>query len=135
MTLQRRVAAWAAFVSVVALSQPIWAQKNSGPLLPIEPVAPMTSAPAYRPRPAPYAAPRPAPMTGPTAGPGHNPQVERLADRLPIDPQTRDLRDQLPRDTRATERSLGLHPARGPVTDLRGHTPSPGEIANALAPR
>ena len=117
---------WLGLALGLALTHPAVAQKNSGPLLPIEPSAPRARTYIRR------RAPTPLPVA-PQAG--RNPDAEQLSERLPLDPQTRDLRDQLPPDTRAVERRLGLRPARGPVTDLRGHTPSPREIANALAPR
>lgn len=128
MTLPMRTCALICFALGVASSLPALAQKNSGPLLPVETPRsrPAPAAPSYTPRRAPDVA---------TRQPGRNPQAEQLSERLPLDAQTRDLRDQLPADTRETQRRLGLHPARGPVTDLRGHTPTPGEIANALAPR
>lgn len=102
-----------------------WAQKNSGPLLP--------TAPAPYRAPAPYAAPYAAPPA--PAQEGRNPDVERLAQTLPLDPQTRGLQNQEPADPRGTERRLGLREPRGPATDMRGRTPSPREIVNALAPR
>ncbi len=121
----------------LGLAVPAWAQKNSGPLLPASPpayappaYAAPPAAPSYAPRP--YSpAPRPPPP-GPQAG---NPDAERLAQTLPLDPQTRELRDQMPPDPRGTERRLGLREPRGPATDLRGRTPSPREIVDALAPR
>ena len=71
-------------------------------------------------------------MAAPRPG---NPDAERLAQALPLDPQTRELRDQMPADPRGTELRLGLREPRGPATDLRGRTPSPQEIVDALAPR
>lgn len=125
---------------------PAWAQKNSGPLLPTSPPAyspPAYSPPAYSPLPyaqppyAPrgYAPPAPRPLPSAAAPRPGNPDAERLAQALPLDPQTRELRDQLPPDPRGTERRLGLREPRGPATDLRGRTPSPREIVDALAPR
>ena len=126
----------------LAVPHPASAQKNSGSLLPTTPPyspQPYSSQPypppAYAPTPyAPRAAaPRPLP---PVAGPqGGNPDVERLAQSLPLDPQTRELQDQMPADPRGTERRLGLREPRGPATDMRGRTPSPREIVDALAPR
>lgn len=109
-------------------------QKNTGPVLPTfppgmsaPPSAAPPPAPAYRPAPPPPASA--APRTG-------NPDAERLAQALPLDPQTRELRDQLPADPRGTGQRLGLREPRGPATDLRGgRTPSPREIVDALAPR
>ena len=119
-----------AFISTVAI--PAWAQKNSGPLLPMTPTP--DARPSYAPpphMPPPYMPPAFAP---PAARAG-NPDAERLAQSLPLDPQTRELRDQMPADPRSTERRLGLREPRGPATDLRSHTPSPREIVDALAPR
>lgn len=120
--------------TALGLAAPAWAQKNSGPLLP-------TSPPAYAPPPyshqpyasRPYTPPAPRPM--PPAPQAGNPDAERLAQTLPLDPQTRELRDQMPADPRGAERRLGLREPRGPATDLRGRTPSPREIVDALAPR
>lgn len=121
-------------VFVAGVAFPALAQKNSGPLLPTTPAyaprayasptydAPPSSAPRL------YDAPRP-----PAARAG-NPDAERLAQTLPLDPRTRELRDRMPADPQETERRLGLREPHGPATDLRGHTPSPREIVNALAP-
>lgn len=132
----------AALGTALGIAAPAWAQKNSGPLLPTSPPAyapraftppayapPAYAPPAYAP---PSYAPRPAPPAAPQAG---NPDAERLAQTLPLDPQTRELHDQMPADPRGTERRLGLREPRGPATDLRGRTPSPREIVDALAPR
>lgn len=125
----------------LAIAVPARAQKNSGPLLPISPPSyspPAYSPPAYTPpsyarRSYAPAMPRPIP---PAAAPRPgNPDAERLAQSLPLDPQTRELRDQMPSDPRGTERRLGLREPRGPATDMRGRTPSPREIIDALAPR
>lgn len=108
------------------------AQKNTGPVLPTfppgmaAPAAPRAAPPAAAYAPPPSAAP--APRSG-------NPDVERLAQALPLDPQTRELRDQLPSDPRGTGQRLGLREPRGPAVDMRGRTPSPREIVDALAPR
>lgn len=135
----------------LALAAPAWAQKNSGPLLPATP--PTYSAPAYPPgygapspagRPAPQYAPQYAPQNAPQYAPQYapqaapragNPDAERLAQSLPLDPQTRELQDRLPPDPRGTGQRLGLREPQGPATDLRGRTPSPREIVDALAPR
>ena len=126
-------------IIVAGLTAPAWAQKNSGPLLS---TAPPYTTPAYRPAPyasPPYALPYapayvpPAPRA-PAARAG-NADAERLAQSLPLDPQTRELRDQMPADPHGTERRLGLREPRGPATDLRGRAPSPREIVDALAPR
>lgn len=126
MILRTRTCAVICLAIGTATSLPASAQKNSGPLLPIEAPRARATPPTYAPR----RAPEPSAQQ-----PGRNPQVEQLSERLPLDPQTREMRDQLPPDTRDIQRRLGLRPARGPVTDLRGHTPTPREIANALAPR
>ena len=115
----------------LGIAAPAWAQKNSGPLLP-------TSPPAYSPPPyarRAYAPVTPRPMPPVTNSRPGNPDAERLAQSLPLDPQTRELRDQMPSDPRGTERRLGLREPRGPATDMRGRTPSPREIIDALAPR
>ena len=113
---------------------PALAQKNSGPLLPIAPppvtYAPRPVAPAYAP-PSPL---RPAPVA-PQARPGGNPDVERQAQALPLDPQTREMRDQPVPNARAVEQRLGLRAARGPATDMRGRNASSREIVDALKPR
>ena len=117
---------------LLASAAPAWAQKNSGPLLPVEP-----AAPAYRPQPIPRPAPpmfAPPPMPQPQQG-GVNPEAERLARTLPLPPETRELRDGVPADRVGTERRLGLREPRGQATDMRGRTPSPREIVDALAPR
>lgn len=121
-------------VVALGIAVPAWAQKNSGPLLPTSPPAyapPPYAPPSYAPRPS-YPPPAPQPPPGPQAG---NPDAERLAQTLPLDPQTRELRDQMPPDPRGIERRLGLREPRGPATDLRGRTPTPREIVDALAPR
>lgn len=126
-----RAAAGLAVLLACAAGQPAWAQKNTGPVLPTAPAYP---SPAY---PAPsYSAPRPAapPPMAPQAG-ATNPEAERLAQSLPLDPMTRELRDSLPPDPAGTQRRLGLRAPRGPATDLRGRTPSSREIVDALAPR
>lgn len=146
--MQHRMTRWPLLAGVplgaaVALSVlacgPAAAQKNSGPLLPVGPppmvtptrpnIPPPTYAPAVRP---PMGQAPGGPMAGAAGG---NPDVERQAQALPIDPATRDMQDQVPADPRRVERALGLRPARGPVTDLRGHTATAREIVDALAPR
>ena len=134
----------AALSIALGIAAPAWAQKNSGPLLPTSPPAyapPAYAPPAYAPPPyasppfarRPYAVPAPQPM--PPAPQAGNPDAERLARTLPLDPQTREMRDQMPADPRGAERRLGLREPRGPATDLRGRTPSSREIVDALAPR
>lgn len=133
----------AALGMALGIAAPAWGQKNSGPLLPTSPPAytpPAYTPPLYAPPPVsppfarrPYAVPAPQPM--PPAPQAGNPDAERLARTLPLDPQTRELRDQMPADPRGAERRLGLREPRGPATDLRGRTPSSREIVDALAPR
>lgn len=134
----------AALGIALGIAAPARAQKNSGPLLPTSPPAytpPAYAPPLYAPPPPasppfarrPYAAPAPQPM--PPAPQAGNPDAERLARTLPLDPQTREMRDQMPADPRGAERRLGLREPRGPATDLRGRTPSSREIVDALAPR
>jgi len=118
--------------TVLGIAAPAWAQKNSGPLLPVSP--PAYTPPVYIP-PAPRLYPPPAPRPAPPAPQAGNPDAERLAQTLPLDPQTRELRDQMPADPRGAERRLGLREPQGPATDLRGRTPSAREIVDALAPR
>ena len=101
---------------------------------------PATPPPAARPaRPTPFDGPAfpqgTAPGTAQGAPQGANPAVEQQAMALPLDPATRELRDAVPADVPGVERQLGLREPRGPRTDLRGRTPSPQEIADALAPR
>lgn len=122
-------------VMIVAFGAvPTLAQKNSGPLLPIEPY-PQPRAPLPPPRYAPPLQPSSPSPSYRAPATGNNPAVEQRAQSLPIDPQTRELRDQLPADPRGVERRLGLREARGPVTDLRGHNASSREIVDALRPR
>ena len=126
----------AALAAFLLGAGPVAAQKNSGPLLPVAPsMAPMRPTippPTYVPAVRPPMGQAPAPMAG---APGGNPDAERQAQALPLDPATRDMQDQVPADPRRLERALGLRPARGPVTDLRGHTATAREIVDALAPR
>lgn len=96
------------------------AQKFPGPAAP-QPVRPARPIPS-------------APFGEPVA-PQNNPAVEQQAAALPLDPATREMRDAVPADVPGIERQLGLREPRGPRTDLRGRTPSPQEIADALAPR
>lgn len=124
---QRLLPAVLGLALCAVVAPPVLAQKNSGPLLPVNP--------APRPPPA-YAAPRPpppAPQAG--AAQGANPDAERLAQSLPLDPQTRELRDQMPANPQGVERRLGLREPHGRVVDLRGRLPSSREIVDALAPR
>jgi len=121
-------------VGALATSPVALAQKNSGPLLPVAPAAP--AAPQQvrpvTPRMAPPSTALPGALPG--AG-GTNQDAERLGRTLPLDPATREIRDGVPPDRIGTERRLGLREPRGPATDMRGRTPSPREIVDALAPR
>jgi hypothetical protein len=125
------------------------AQKYPGATIPTGPQVPY-SAPSPYSTPSPYSAPSPyaTPYTAPVrpqatipalpaapAGQEADAAAARVAQSLPLDPATRDLRDRLPPNVPAVERALGLHPPTGPATDLRGGTPSPRDIVNALAPR
>ncbi len=137
ITPRRRAGLFAALVLAgsVGLAAGAVAQKNSGPLLPVTP-----AAPAMVPQPSRPPVQRPAPPPGPRMSQtpsqgGTNPDAESLARTLPLDPQTRDLRDAAPPDRAGTERRLGLREPRGAATDMRGRTPSPREIVDALAPR
>jgi len=136
---QSNALVFAVVAFVAGMVVPAWAQKNSGPLLPMSPpyTPPSYARPSY-PSPS-YASPSYMPPRAlrplPPAARAGNPDAERLAQTLPLDPQTRELRDQMPADPRGTERRLGLREPHGPATDLRGRAPSPREIVNALAPR
>jgi hypothetical protein len=119
------------------------AQKYPGATIPTGPQVPY-SAPSPYSTPSPYSAPYTAPLRPPVTAPASpaapagqeaDAAAERVAQSLPLDPATRDLRDRLPPNIPAVERALRLRPPRGPATDLRGGTPSPREIVNALAPR
>lgn len=127
----RGVVAGNALLAVLA-APTAWAQKNSGPLLQTAPL-PVRPAPQAYPAPRAYPA-APRTVAPPSAG-GANPNAARLAQTLPIDPQTSALVNQEPADPRATERRLGLREPRGSATDMRGRRPSPREIVDALAPR
>jgi hypothetical protein len=67
------------------------------------------------------------------ATPETNAAATRLADSLPLDATTRDLRNRLPADPHAVERKLGLREPHGTRVDMRGRTPTPKEIVDALA--
>jgi hypothetical protein len=105
-------------------------------------VAPSPSAktpyPTYAPPPYAPAAPAPRsalpPATLPSTGTigGNDAGARQIENRLPLDPATRNLQDQVPPNPGAVERQLGLRQPVGPVTDLRGHAPSPQEIVNGL---
>jgi hypothetical protein len=64
-----------------------------------------------------------------------DPAAAQVGDALPLPPAVRDLRNQLPPDPRGTARQLGLREPTGRATDMRNRTPTPREIADALAPR
>lgn len=85
------------------------------------------------PAPAPQAMPQPAAQPAAPAGAESDAEARQLAQRLPLPPATRDLQNRLPADVLGTERQLGLRRPNGPRVDMRGRTPSPEEIANALA--
>jgi hypothetical protein len=105
----------------------VMAQKYPGTSIPTAPApAPKYSAPNIQPV-------SPYPTT--PAAPSQDPDAERVARGLPLDPSIRELHDQVPPSIPAVERSLGLHVPTGRVTDLRGRVASPAEIVNALAPR
>jgi len=126
---------WIAYACVFTLfgSVSATAQKYPGTAIPYAPAptAP-TPAPRYPTSPVPQA---PAPAPSPATQPGIDAQAEQRAQTLPLDPGTRELRDQLPPNVPSVERSLGLRPATGPTVDLRGRLASPREIVDALAPR
>lgn len=98
---------------------------------PIQPYRPPAAAPTTPP---PWSAPAVVPaVPGPAGAIGGNDAAALQAERsLPLDPGTRNLQNQLPPDPQAVQRQLGLRTPVGPVTDLRGHTPSAQEIANGL---
>jgi hypothetical protein len=110
--------------SILALPSAGLAQKNSGPA-PAPPYIPPTAAPMRPVLPPPVAAP-PAPVEADNS-------ARSLAQQLPLDPATRDLRNRLPADVPGTIRRLGLRVPQGPRTDMRGRTPSAQEVTNALA--
>ena len=108
-----------------------FAQKNPGITIPTGPMTPPASA-IQRP---PAFVPPNIPNVSASQAEGSDPAAERVARGLPLDPQTRDLRDRLPPDLPAVERALHLRPPVGSATDMRGRTPSAQEIVDALAPR
>ena len=135
---------WIALVCVMSLFgiASAAAQKYPGTPIPVAPAPavkyPSPAAPQYPSSTAPQypasAAPQP-PVPSPALQPERDAAAEQRAQRLPLDPGTRELRDQLPPNVAGVERTLGLRPARGPATDLRGRLVSPREIVDALAPR
>jgi hypothetical protein len=64
-----------------------------------------------------------------------NRSVDELAADLPLDQGTRDLTDAMPPDPGAIELRLGLRRTRAIGVDMRGRTPSPVELVEALAPK
>ena len=132
---------WTGCACVVALSLAFAAaanaQKYPGATIPAGPQIPYSAPSPYS---TPYTAPARPQMTIPAlpaapAAQEGDAAAARVAESLPLDPATRDLRDRLPPNVPAVERALGLHPPSGPATDMRGATPSPRDIVNALAPR
>jgi hypothetical protein len=121
---------WIACVCVISLfgAASATAQKYPGTTIPVAP-APSSK---YYPPPAAPQLPAPSPTL---QQPGRDAAAEQRAQSLPLEPGTRELRDQLPPNVPAVERRLGLRPASGPATDLRGRLVSPREIVDALAPR
>jgi hypothetical protein len=134
---------WIALVCVMSLFgiASAAAQKYPGTPIPVAPAPavkyPSPAAPQYPSSVAPQYPPSAAPQPTPSAAsqPERDAAAEQRAQRLPLDPATRDLRDQLPPNVAGVERTLGLRPAHGPATDLRGRLVSPREIVDALAPR
>jgi hypothetical protein len=77
--------------------------------------------------------PPPSPSYAPPVHPTeNNPQVEALADRLPLAPSVKAIRNQEPPDPKGVERQLGLHEPKGVRVNLEGRTPSKQEILNAF---
>jgi hypothetical protein len=73
-------------------------------------------------------------------GPGEepeagNPEVDQLVRDLPFDSVTRNLSNAMPADPNAVELRLGLRRTQAVGTDMRGRTPSPDEIVQALVPK
>jgi hypothetical protein len=112
------------------------AQKYPGNTIPTEPAVPYTAPLLRPPTMVPQAQPmRPTPPLASPTEPAGDASAERVARSLPLDPGLRELRDRLPPDIPAVERALRLRPPRGPATDMRGRTPTPREIVDALARR
>jgi len=115
--------ACATLVSVAAMAQ----SKYSGPTLnptntPSKPAPPVDRQPVTSPD-----------NATPPANAEADGAARSLAARLPLDPATRDLRNRLPADVPGTIRRLGLREPHGSRVDLSGRTPTPKEIADALA--
>jgi hypothetical protein len=112
-----------AIASPAALAQ----SKNPGTTL-----SPPSAPSPYVAPPVRLAVPPPAVASPPATAEGDG-SARRLAATLPLDPTTRDLRNRLPADVQGTIHRLGLREPHGTRTDLRGHAPTPKEIADALA--
>jgi len=103
-----------ATVPIAAFAQ---SKQSSYPTTP-PPAAPQAAAPA----------PKPA---VPDAG-GKNPAALKAAEKLPLDPATKAIRDRVPPNPKAIERQLGLREPVGPKVNFEGRNPSKQEIVNAL---
>jgi hypothetical protein len=109
-----------------------FAQKYQGDAIPDPSLArPAPVVPRPVPRPAPFAPPSAAALP-PQAPAETDSEAAQLADRLPLDPSTRDLRNQLPPDVPGTIRQLRLRVPNGSRVNLTSHRPSSAEILNAL---
>jgi hypothetical protein len=73
------------------------------------------------------AAPPPAATSG-----ENNPRVKQLADRLPLAPSIKSLRNQMPPDPKGVERQLGLHEPHGVRVNMEGRNPTKQEILHAF---
>ena len=125
------VLACAALPSAAAMAQ----SKNPGTTLSPDYSPAPSYSPGSIPTPPPVVhrvVPPPAASTPPTSAEADG-SARRLAETLPLDPATRDLRNREPADVHAVIRQLGLREPHGTRVDLRGRTPTPKEIADALA--
>lgn len=69
----------------------------------------------------------------PAAVPGeNNPGVKQLAERLPLAPSVKSLRNQMPPDPKGVERQLGLHEPHGVRVNMEGRNPTKQEILHAF---
>ncbi len=120
-----------ALASAAALAQ----SKNPGTTLGPSYSAPpsYTPTPSYSPPPVARPVVPPPVAAAPPASPEPDGAARRLAETLPLDPATRDLRNREPADVPGVIRELGLRVPHGTRVDLRGRTPTPKEIADALA--